>query len=111
MSVRWYNKLVRDGVIPELLAKRVRFEIRHLAADEEYVDALVTKLGEETDEFKEARTADELADVQEVLAALVSEMFPNGEVARARCRKRESRGAFADRVLLLWVEEERADDA
>ena len=108
-DVRHPNKLVRDGVIPELLAKGLRFEIRQLA-DDEYIEFLIDKLDEETREFREARSAEELADVLEVLAALVSEMFPNGEVIRARHRKRDTRGDFTDRVLLLWVEEERAGD-
>ena len=108
-NVHWHNKLVRDGILPEIRAKGLPFMARRLT-DEEYVEFLIDKLDEETREFREARPAEELADVLEVLAALVSEMFPNGEVIRARHRKREARGAFEDRVLLLWVEEERAGD-
>lgn len=108
MIVRWHNKLVRDGVLDELRAKGLHFGARPLA-DNEYVKFLAAKLVEEVTEFSDARSADELADVQEVLAALVSELFPNGEVERTRLAKREERGVFAERTLLLWVEESDPD--
>ena len=112
--MRYHVKLVRDGVLPELRAKGLRFMARRLR-DSEYVEFLTAKLEEEIREFTAAGSADEraeeLGDVQEVLAALVSELFPNGEVEAAREAKRQARGIFAERTLLLWVEEEQASDA
>lgn len=64
-----YNKLVRDK-IPQLLDnKGVAYEKR-VASLEEYKAELIKKLQEEVAEFSEAGSAEELADVLEVIDAL-----------------------------------------
>lgn len=93
-----YNKLVRDK-IPEILdAKGIPYEER-VASDTEYKEELVKKLGEEVEEFLEETTAEELADVAEVLEALKT--LPEYEdVERVRLEKREARGGFEKRLIL-----------
>ena len=66
-----YNKLVRD-LIPEHLASNgVDFKT-HIADDTEYEDKLFAKLQEEVSELAKDKNIDEVADVLEVVDAIVA---------------------------------------
>lgn len=93
-----YQKLVRDK-IPELLDKKgIPYEKR-IATDDEYRTELIKKLVEESNEFAEAGSPDELADVLEVVEAL--RLLPEyHDVDSRKIAKREERGAFNDRIIL-----------
>lgn len=93
-----YNKLVRDN-IPELLdAKGASYEKR-IASDDEYREELFKKLQEETVEFSQDPSEEELADILEVIDAI--RQLPGFEnVAIVKEKKREERGGFEKRIIL-----------
>ena len=93
-----YNKLVRDK-IPDILDKKgVPFE-KHIATQEEYKIELIKKLEEESKEFSEAGSPEELADVIEVVEAL-NKLPDYVGVEELRKKKSEERGAFDLRIIL-----------
>ena len=93
-----YNKLVRDRM-PEILeARNIPFETRILD-DAEYKTELIKKLQEEVSEFIENPSAEELADIMEVVRAL--RHLPDFDEAKAIQRsKREERGGFTDKIMM-----------
>ena len=103
--MRLYNKLVRDK-IPEVIqeneGKNAKIRILN---DEEYLKELNIKLKEEVEEYLASGEIEELADIEEVLRALVEikgkslEEFDN-----LRLSKVEIRVAFKDKIFLESVE-------
>lgn len=93
-----YNKLVRDN-IPDILRKKdIPFEER-IAEDREYRIELFKKLREEIDEFDEEKSIDELADILEVIdAILILPEFSN--VQEIKEKKRAEKGGFTKRIIL-----------
>lgn len=100
-----YDKLVRDR-IPEIIEADNERPITHVADDEEYADRLATKLLEEAREFDESRELEELADVLEVVHAILEAQNWSRETAeRQRREKRAERGGFEQQVVLERVED------
>ena len=99
-----YNKLIRDR-IPEIIAiKGGSAEIRILSA-EEYPVYLEAKLDEEVGEFHRDHTAEELADILEVVYALAAEMgVSREELLDIYQKKHDARGGFEKRLLLVSSE-------
>ncbi len=93
-----YNKLVRDKIPALLDAKGVAYEMR-TASLEEYRQELIKKLLEEATEFAQAGSAEELADVLEVVDALRT-LSEYKLVAEMQCKKRAERGGFEKRIIL-----------
>ena len=95
-----YDKLVRDKIPDIMRAKKVE-PTTHIASDEEYIRKLREKLGEEVAEYLESGTAEELADVLEVVYALaeLAGTIPE-ELEALRARKAAERGAFRERIIL-----------
>lgn len=103
MSINLYNKLVRDR-IPEIISgdgKRCR---HHIADDEEYREALLTKLLEECRELRANPCEEELADVYEVLEA-ISREYKLTSSSATQIAKRATKGSFNDKLILDWVED------
>ena len=106
MSSIKYNKLVRDR-IPEIVeksGKRAMIEELEPQAYKKYLDQ---KLEEELQEYLEADSVDELADLVEVVYAILK--YKGVEVKdfeNIRKKKAEERGAFDKRLLLKEVVEE-----
>jgi predicted house-cleaning noncanonical NTP pyrophosphatase (MazG superfamily) len=98
-----YNKLIRDK-IPEIIikeGKKVNIEILN---NEDYFDFLNIKLNEELNEYFENNNIEELADLVEVVYALLE--FNNisiEEFERIRTDKVNKKGAFKKRILLKEV--------
>jgi predicted house-cleaning noncanonical NTP pyrophosphatase (MazG superfamily) len=93
-----YNKLVRDKIPKMLDEKGVVYEMR-IAGEEEYRAELIKKLQEEIAEFMDAQSAEELADVMEVIRAL--RKLPGLDTAKEIQReKRDERGGFDHRIIL-----------
>jgi len=94
------GKLVRDR-IPEIIRKQGG-EPRVRKLDEEsFREALCDKLGEETKEFLEGRTVEELADILEVVYALAGDDGLTQDALEAiRLKKRAERGGFDQRLIL-----------
>ena len=102
--MKTFDKLVRDR-IPEIILKNGETPTVRILCDEEYEIELNKKLREEVNEYLSSGNIEELADIEEVLRALVSlknvsyEDFDN-----MRKKKCEERGAFNDRVFLETTE-------
>lgn len=108
MTIKYYNKLVRDK-IPAVIAKTgSSFETKVLG-QEEYIEKLNEKLTEELGEFYNAtpeETVGELADILEVLYALAeTKGISVEEIENIRLQKKEDRGGFEQRILLKHVVE------
>ena len=101
----FYNKLVRDKIIENIKRKGHTCEYRKLN-DEEYSKELDKKLLEEANEVIEAHSAEELGDLMEVIETIMKEHnISFEEVKQAMQKKRNSNGAFNDRIFLISVDE------
>ena len=103
-----YNKLIRD-LIPEIIAKDGKTYATEVMGDQEYQQALLTKLVEEAQEAAAAKPDKlmiELADLMEVIQATMQafEILPE-EVQSIQLERQSNRGGFTKRLKLLWVEE------
>lgn len=95
-----YNKLVRD-LIPEIIAKKGGTAKTHVAGAEEFWVKLKEKLGEEVAEFLESESAEEIADILEVLDAILEyKGFDKEEIKMVQKKKRDERGGFTKRIVL-----------
>ena len=95
-----YNKLVRDK-IPELITSKGEVCLYHIANDQEYWQKLKEKLREEIEEFLEAESVEELADVFEVINAIqIVKKFDAGELISVMKQKALNRGGFIKRIIL-----------
>lgn len=103
MSVTKHNKLVRDKIpdIIEKSGKKPRIEILN---DENYKKYLDEKLQEELNEYYSTDNVEELADLVEVICAILKHKnIDLSEFESIRQRKVTERGAFDKRVLLKEV--------
>ena|SRR6266566_354289 len=103
-----YHKLVRDR-IPELIRRRGQSCAVATMTEEEYRQALRAKLVEEAHEAAQASTMQELvtelADLSEVLDALLTTYaIPLEIVQGEQSLRRTERGAFEQRLRLLWTQ-------
>jgi predicted house-cleaning noncanonical NTP pyrophosphatase (MazG superfamily) len=98
-----YNKLVRDR-IPAIIASEGRQAEVRVLDEAAYLTALRATLVEEAEEHRAAGDAAELVDVLEVVYALAAASGISPEqLERDRRRKREERGGFEERLLLVSV--------
>ena len=98
-----YNKLVRDR-IPEIIASDGKACVTEILPDERYLEMLDTKLAEELSEYRESRSLEELADLLEVLRAVMKARgWTWEELERVRSDKAAKRGGFEKRILLKEV--------
>lgn len=106
MAVKTYNKLVRD-FIPEIIQADGKRCTAETLSDEEYLRLLDCKLGEELAEYQESKSLEELADLLEVIHAVVKARgWTLEELERVRADKAAKRGGFEKKILLKEVREE-----
>lgn len=95
-----YNKLVRDK-IPEYIKSKRGSSVIHIADDKEYWIKLKEKLQEEISEFMEAESIEEMADVLEVIDAIMDfRKFDKDKLQSVKSRKADERGKFKDKIIL-----------
>jgi len=102
MARKKYNKLVRD-LIPEIIEKSGKKCKWHKAKARSIGSYLAKKLVEEAKEFQADPSAEELADVYEVLCAIEGAMNLNRYTSLGA--KAVDKGRFDDHIILDWVED------
>jgi predicted house-cleaning noncanonical NTP pyrophosphatase (MazG superfamily) len=95
-----YNKLVRDK-IPEIIKSKGKKPIIHIASDKEYREKLKEKLLEETKEFIKSESVEEIADILEVVDAILDyKKISPKEINLAKNKKLKERGGFKKKIIL-----------
>ena len=98
-----HNKLVRDR-IPEIIEASGRTCVATMLPDDAYIRALDAKLNEELAEYQQSKSLEELADLLEVMGAVVKARgYIWDDLTRVRKEKRAARGAFDKRIFLKEV--------
>ena len=103
-----YNKLVRDK-IPEIIASDGgKTCVTKIMNDDEYLQALNAKLQEELKEYLESGEIEELADLEEVLRAILdAKQVTYENFEKIRKSKVEKRGAFKKKIFLESVSDKK----
>ena len=103
-----YHKLVRDR-IPEIIEANGKTCVWETLSQEDYIRLLDEKLNEELSEYHESKSLEELADLLEVMQAVVrARGWTLEELEQVRADKAAKRGGFARKILLKEVFEKQA---
>lgn len=106
MTVKTYNKLVRDNIPAIIQAKGAACETEILS-DAVYLRLLDAKLDEELTEYHQDQNIEELADLMEVIYACAKARgYTVAELESVRAEKAAKRGGFARKILLKTVTED-----
>lgn len=104
--IKVYNKLVRDKIPAIIVADNGKTCKTRIMEDEEYLESLNTKMQEELKEYLESGDVEELADLEEVLRAILDvKKVSYDEFEKIRNAKVEKRGAFKEKIFLESVNE------
>lgn len=105
MTLTVYNKLVRDK-IPSIIESKGSIPHYRVLDNDEFAKTLKDKLVEEAHEFFQSDEMEELADVLEVILALLETKHLTLNKLIDVCRQKErERGAFKLHLYLESVEE------
>ena len=105
--MRSYNKLVRDN-IPNIISENGEKPITRVLTDEEYIRELNLKIEEEVKEYLLDFSVEELADIEEVIRAILDyKNVSYEEFENVRLNKVNKRGSFKERIFLERVEDEK----
>lgn len=100
-----YNKLVRDS-IPKIISESGKIAVCRNLSQEQYIEELDKKLNEECAEYQADKSIDELADILEVIHAIVEARgYSIAELEKVRSEKADKCGKFKDRNFLEKVED------
>lgn len=100
-----YDKLVRDKIPQVLEAKGIK-SVTRTVTDEEFFERLLIKLREEVEEFVKDVNEEELADIIEVLNAIIeTKGFTNESIEEIRLKKLKEKGGFNSKIILEQTEE------
>lgn len=95
-----FNKLVRDK-IPEFIEANGEVSSTRILESEEYIQELNIKLQEEVNEYLADNNVEEIADIMEVLLAILKyKKIDYSEFEKIRLSKVEKRGSFDKRIFL-----------
>ena len=101
-----YNKLVRDKIPEIIVADNGKTCVTRIMEDDEYLESLNTKMQEELKEYLESGEVEELADLEEVLRAILDiKNVSYEEFEKIRNAKVDKRGAFKKKIFLESVSE------
>lgn len=103
MKKQIYNKLVRDR-IPEIITNNGEYPTVEILGDAEYKKRLDEKLLEEVNEYLKDDNAEELADITEVILAILK--YKNVEISDFENiikNKRDKKGGFEKKIFLKEV--------
>jgi len=101
-----YKKLVR-GNIPNTILASGRTASTRILGNEEYFQELIKKLYEEISEYQESLSVEEIADILEVLYAIIQHQgFTKDYVEEIRMKKRKLKGGFDAQIYLESVSED-----
>lgn len=95
-----YKKLVRDK-IPDIIKEKGENPVTRILLDDEYKKELDIKILEEVNEYLKDDNIEELADIQEVIYAILK--FKNvtiSEFEKIRLEKVTKRGSFDEKIYL-----------
>lgn len=100
---RVYNKLVRDR-IPEIVESDGKTCSTEILPDDRYLQMLDAKLNEELAEYQESKSLEELADLLEVIRAVVrAHGWTWEQLEQVRTEKAARRGGFEKKIFLKEV--------
>lgn len=101
-----YNKLVRDK-IPDIIKQNEGKEsIIRILNNDEYLVELNKKIKEELNEYLESGEIEELADLEEVLRAILDvKGVSYDDFEKIRQGKVNKRGAFKDKIYLEGIKD------
>ena len=106
-----YNKLVRDKIPEEINKKENRKANYRVLDNAEYLKELDKKLFEEAHEFIEEHSVKELADLMEVVFAIMkANKISMEDVEKERKIKNDKKGKFENKIYLIDVEQDYADE-
>lgn len=110
MPIKAYHKLVRDR-IPEIIEADGKTCVSATLSNEDYIALLDQKLNEELAEYQESKSLEELADLLEVMQAVVKARgWTLDELEQVRADKAAKLGGFAKKILLKEVWEKEPSD-
>ena len=102
-KTKQYHKLVRDR-IPEIIEASGKTCFWETLSHEDYISLLDQKLNEELAEYQESKSLEELADLLEVMQAVVKARGRTlEELEQVRAEKAAKRGGFEKKILLKEV--------
>ena len=105
MPIKAYHKLVRDR-IPALIEADGKTCVCETLSDEDYITLLDQKLNEELSEYQKSKSLEELADLLEVMQAVVKARgWTLEDLEHLRADKAAKRGGFEKKILLKEVRE------
>lgn len=103
MMTKVYQKLVRDR-IPEIIEADGKICVTETLSDSRYLEMLDAKLAEELAEYRESKSLEELADLLEVMKAVVQARgWTWNQLEQVRQEKAMQRGGFEKKILLKEV--------
>lgn len=106
MSDKHYNKLIRDN-IPTIIKDAGKVPHTYTANDDEYHQKLIGKLKEETLEYEESNSVEELADILEVVEALIkTHDISLSDLHEIKNKKRDTNGGFDQKLILTKVSDD-----
>ena len=98
-----YNKLVRDR-IPEIIEADGKTCTTEILPDDRHLQVLDAKLNEELAEYQESKSLEELADLLEVMQAVVrARGWTWEQLEQVRTEKAARRGGFEKKIFLKEV--------
>ena len=106
-----YNKLVRDKIPENINSEKERKANYKILSDEEYLKELDRKLLEEAHELIEAHNEEEIAELMEVIFAImkVNNIYID-KVEKTRKIKNSQKGSFEKKIYLIDVEQDKIDE-